>query len=152
MPSKSIAMPATLRVSRTREPLALTPISSPMLEPLKSRTSVPPWPSTVSPSPGSPPEAVVAGAELRGVGADVAVDEVVPGPADERVIAVGAGEAVVAGTTVDRQVAEPRDAVAAADHVVAGAGLHVDRGERAGVEAEGERAVHAHRKRVWSTA
>ncbi len=47
-------MPATSRVRRTREPLAATPMCSPMLEPLKASVSLPLWPSTVSlPSPGS---------------------------------------------------------------------------------------------------
>ena len=91
-----------------------------------------------------PLEVVVAGAQLGGVGADVAVDEVVAGAADEHVVAVAAGERVVAGAAVDREAAERRDAVAATDHVVAAAGLHVDRREGCRVEAEGERAVDRH--------
>ena len=54
MPLRSIVMPATLRVRRTREPLAATSMFSAALEPLKASVSLPACPSTVSlPSPGS---------------------------------------------------------------------------------------------------
>ena len=50
----SITMLPTLRVKRSRPPLAEASMFSPMLLPLKSMVSVPSWPSSVSlPSPGS---------------------------------------------------------------------------------------------------
>ena len=45
-----------------------------------------------------PPEGVVAGAQHGRVGAAVAVDDIVAGPADEQLVAVTADELVVAGT------------------------------------------------------
>ena len=97
IPSKSIVTAATLRKSRAREPFAVTSICSPMFEPLKSSASVPPSPSTVSlPSPGSHWKWSSPAPRLRGVGADVAVDEVVAAAADQQVGAVAAAQGVVA--------------------------------------------------------
>ena len=83
MPAKSMVMAAMSRVRRTREPLADTSMFSAALEPLKSMTSLPPWPSTVSlPSPGSHWKWSAPAPELRDVVAAVAVDEVVAGAAE----------------------------------------------------------------------
>jgi hypothetical protein len=91
-----------------------------------------------------PLEAVSPAAQLCGVRAAVAVDEVVAGGADEDVVTIAAGERVVAGAAVDREPAERRDAVAGGHHVVAGTGLHVDGHEGRRVEAEGGHAVDRH--------
>ena len=67
---------------------------SPMLEPLNASASLPAWPSTVSlPSPGSHWNVSLPEPELGAVGADVAVDEVVAGAAEQGVGAVAAAHA-----------------------------------------------------------
>ena len=99
---------------------------------------------------GIPLEGVVAGAELGGVGADVAVDEVVAGAADEGLGAVGAGERVVAGAAVDGDVLEGGSRVLDADGVVAAAGVDGDGRERGAVEARDELAVDDHVERRWT--
>ena len=125
MLAKSIVMAATLRVRRTREPLAETSMFSPMLEPLKLSASMPPWPSTVSlPSPGSHWKRSLPAPQQCGVGADVAVDEVVAVAAEQQVGAVAAAQRVVAGAAVDRQVGQRPDAVLAGDRVGAGEAAH----------------------------
>src|SRR3954471_16922004 len=66
---------------------------------------------------GVPLEGVGAGAELGGVGADVAVDVVVAGPAEQGVGAVAAGDRVIAVAAVDGEVGQRADAVLAGDRV-----------------------------------
>ena len=105
---------------------------SPMLEPLNCSVSVPAWPSTVSlPSPGSHWKVSLPAPELGGVGADVAVDEVVAGAAEQGVGAVAAAQRVVAAAAVERQVRQRADAVLAGDRVGAAEALDdelLDRG------------------------
>src|SRR4051794_8217493 len=72
---------------------------------------------------GVPLEGVGAGAELRGVGADVAVDVVVAGPAEQGVGAVAAGDRVIAVAAVDGEVGQRADAVLAGDRVGAAQSL-----------------------------
>ena len=130
-----------------RGPLAETSIFSPALEPLKSSRSLPPWPSTVSlPSPGShwngrrrrPSRARGRRRCCRRRGRCRRRRRSVScsGAADQR---------VVAGAAVDGHVlvCERPAALVDADVVVAGAGLDVDRGEGAAVEAEVGGAVRA---------
>ena len=103
-PSTSSVMLAMLRNTVTRGPLASSVICSPALEPLKSSVSVPPSPSTTSePSPGSHCRWSLPEPPCSRVGADVAVHEVVAGPAEQRVRAVAAAHAVVAVAAVERQ-------------------------------------------------
>src|SRR3954451_2847723 len=71
----------------------------------------------VAPVAGVPLEGVGAGAELGGVGADVAVDVVVAGPAEQGVGAVAAGDRVIAVAAVDGEVGQRADAVLAGDRV-----------------------------------
>src|SRR4051794_28518520 len=73
---------------------------------------------------GVPLEGVGAGAELRGVGADVAVDVVVAGPAEQGVGAVAAGDRVIAVAAVDGEVGQRADAVLAGDRVGAAQSLN----------------------------
>ena len=109
MLSKSIAMAATLRVRRTREPLAETSMFSPMLEPLKLRAFAAALAfDGVAAVARIPLEAVVAGAEQCGVRTDVAVDEVVAAAAEQQIGAVAAAQRVVAGAAVERQVGQRR--------------------------------------------
>ena len=94
---------------------------------------------------GIPLEAIVAGAELRLIGAEVAVSEVVPGAAEERVRPGAADQRVVAVAAVEREglVGEGAAALVDADIVVAATGCDDDRGEGAAVEAEVGRPVRA---------
>ena len=127
MPPRSITTAATSRVTRTREPFAPIPMRSPMFEPLKSRVSLPASPSTVSlPSPGSHWKWSSPVPRRRGVGADVAVDEVVAGAADQHLGAVVAEQRVVAGAAVHGERHRVHG-VEDADLVVAGARVHGDR-------------------------
>ena len=91
---------------------------------------------------GIPDERVVAGAHQGGVGPAPAVDHVIPGTADQRVVAVASDQRVIAGAAVDGHVAELGPG-GDPDLVVAAAGLHVDRTERAAIEREVDRAVLA---------
>ena len=137
---------ATFRVSRARVPFGASSICSPMLEPLKSSVSLPAWPSTVSlPSPGSHWKRSSPLPRNAGVGADVAVDEVVALAAEERLGAAGADQRVVAVAAVerDRLVGEGAAALIDADLVVAASRVDCDRRERAAIEAEVGGAVFA---------
>ena len=126
MSLKSIVIAATLRVSRTRPPLAVTSICSPTLEPLKSSASAPDWPSTLSlPSPGSHWKRSSPEPSSARVGADVAVDVVVAVAADQRVRAVAAADVVAALAAVERQRGERADAVLADERVGAAETLDV---------------------------
>ena len=75
------------------------------------------------PSPGSHWKVSFAGPELGGVGADVAVDEVVAGTAEQRVGAVAAGDRVIAAAAVHGEVGQGADAVLAGDRVGAAQAL-----------------------------
>ena len=136
-------MAATLRVKRTRLPLAETLNSSPMLEPLNCSASVPALAfDGVAAVARVPLEGVVAGAQKRGVGALVAVDEVIAGAGVEGVGAVAAEQPVVARAAFEgeRLVGHVADD---GDLVVAVAGVDVHLVERAAVELEVDRAVGA---------
>ena len=126
-------MLATLRVRRTwRLASAETVISSPMLEPLKSSVSLPDWPSTTSRAVARIPlEVSLPAPHAGGVGADVAVDEVVAVAAEQQVGAVAAAQDVVAVAAVLGEVGQRADAVLAGDRVVGVAALDdelLDRG------------------------
>ena len=96
-------MAATLRVRRTREPLAATSMCSPMLEPLKSRASLPPSPSTVSlPSPGSHWKVSLPVPSWAVSAPMLPSTKSLPVPPMKVVGAVAAGQRVVAGAAVDR--------------------------------------------------
>ncbi len=73
-----------------------------------------------------PDERVVAGTEQRMVVTLAAGDDVVAVAAEEKVVAVAARDEIVAGTTVDGQVQERRQAVSSGDDVVAAIGVDDD--------------------------
>ncbi len=120
---------------------------SPMPAPLKSSVSLPTCAvDSVVVVAGIPDETVVAGAQLRLVVPVSAGHDVVAAAADEDLVADAADERVVVRAAVDRDelVAERATAVVDRHLVVAAAGVHVDRGEVASVEAGVSRAVSPH--------
>ena len=95
----------TLRVKRTRPPLAEMSKISSRSQPLNSIVSVPCLAfDGVAAVARVPLEDVVAGAEERRVVALLAVDEVVAVAAEQQVGAVAAEDRVVAGAAVDREL------------------------------------------------
>ena len=146
IPSRSIVIAATLRVSRTRPALAENAICSRYVgavevELVATALAV----DGVAAVARVPLEAVGARAQRCLVRADVAVGEVVAGAADEGLGAGAADQRVVAGAAVHGHVLvrERTAALVDADVVVAAAGLDVDGGEGRPVEAELGAAVRA---------
>ena len=146
--ARSIVMLATLRVTRTwRLASAETAMSSPMLEPLKSCTSMPDWPSTTSePSPGSHWKWSLP-APMRAVSAPMLPSiEVVAVAAEQEVGAVAAAQHVLAVAAVLGEVRERADAVLAGDRVVGLAALDDELLDRARAHERGARGERAHQR------
>lgn len=99
-----------------------------------------------------PLEVVVAGAQLRRVGAEVAVDVVVAASAEQRVGAVGAAEVVVALAAVERQRGQRADAVDGRELVGAAEALDAERLDRDVVDHAGRAGVRGDRAAVAGNA
>ena len=110
---------ATLRVSRTREPLAesvdlLADVGAVEVQRVVAALAVDGVAAVARDPTGS--VSLPAPSWAR-VGADVAVDEVVAAAAEQHVGAVAAAQGVVAGAAVDGEVRQRADAVLAGDRV-----------------------------------
>ena len=142
---RSMSIDATLRVRRARAPLAVTPICSPMLEPLKSSVSLPEAPSTVSlPSPGSHsirslpvPPSTVSAPMLPSMSSSPEPPRSFSVPAAPRSVSLPAPPSTVIG------LSSAPPPLIEVDAVVAALGVHLDLAERAAVEREVGRAVVA---------
>ena len=100
---------------------------------------MPDWPSTVSlPSPGSQLKRSLPEPSGRGVGALVAVGEVVAGAAEQDVGAVAAAQRVVVVAAVEGQLAELGDVADRGERVLA-----VAAGRAHALHADGLRVVTA---------
>ena len=90
--------------------------------------------------PGIPDERVIAGTELRRVGAAASGDHIIAVAADQCVVAIAAGDRVVAGAAVQCEVDERGETIPCGDDIVAAIGIDDEVVGGADIQGEGRRS------------